>query len=214
MNRNVSLVLTIIRDAKLPGVRDLRANFPDVEYRYTWGPEGKVGLVRLNLENQDAHTEAFDWIVQHSDIRVVDQVYAPGSDGVTEYLVVQVRDARAAHARMNAAELRAKIGERRTEARKDMDTTMSTAMNVDYHLGKLVQWEAELEAWQRIADKPSEFRAVFGSAVVDLINGLGHSADTLEDALRTRKLNGLRTFVRRARVYMDDQDAVDALLSF
>lgn len=214
MNRNVSLVLTIIRDAKLPGVRDLRANFPDVEYRYTWGPEGKVGLVRLNLENEDAHTEAFDWIGLHPDIRVIDQVYAPGSDGVTEYLVVQVRDARGARARMNAAELRAKIGERRTEARKDMDTTMSTAMNVDYHLGKLVQWEAELEAWQRIADKPSEFRVVFSSAVVDLINGLGHSADTLEDALRTRKLNGLRTFVRRARVYMDDQDAVDALLSF
>lgn len=214
MNRNVSLVLTIIRDAKLPGVRDLRASFPHVQHREAWGTEGNVGLVRLDVVHREAQNEAFDWIARHPDIRVLDQVYAPGSDGITEYVVVEIRDARAANARRNAQELTLKIGKRRTEARKDMDASMPVAMHVDFYMGKLVQWEAERDAWQRIADKPTEFRIVFGSAVADLINGLGTSADALEDALRKRQLEGLRNFVRRARVYMDDQDAVDALLSF
>lgn len=214
MNRNVSLALTIIRDAKLPGVRDLRASFPNVEYRYTWGPEDSVGLVRLDVAHLSMQTEAFDWIARHPDIRVIDQVYMPGSDGITEYLVVQVRDARAANARRNAVELRAKIGKRRTESRKDMETTMPTAMNVDFHLGRIIQWEAELECWERIANHPSDFRQVLGSAVSDLINGLGNSADALEDALRQRRLTGLRSFVRRARVHMDAEDALDALMSF
>lgn len=212
MNRNVSLALTLIRDAKLPAVRQLADELPGVDHRDSWGKPLSVGLVRLDKEDLDANLVAFEWIADHPDLKVLDTL--EDADTTGEILVVRLVDARAANARRNAAELRAKIDKRRKEARDDMFTTMSTAMNVDYHLGKLVQWEAELEAWQRIADKPSEFRVVFGSAVVDLINGLGHSADTLEDALRTRKLNGLRTFVRRARVYMDDQDAVDALLSF
>lgn len=214
MNRDVSLVLTIIRDAKLPGVRDISDSFPNVEYRHAWGPEDKVGLVRLYVVNLDEQREAFDWIAQHPDIKVVDQVYVPGSDGVTEYVVVQVRDARAARARRNAEELRMKSAKRRLEARNDLMGNMSAAMNVEFHLGKVVQWEAEQECWKRIADRPGDFRAVFTSAVVDLIQGIGHSADAVEDALRECKLEGLRSFVRRARVYMDDQDAVDALLSF
>lgn len=212
MNRHASLALTIIRDAKLPAVHNLTDHLDGVEYRFTWGPSETLGYVQLDTEDPDANGEAFEWIAAHPDLKIMDTVRA--EDGRAEHLVVRLRDWRTANARRNAAELTAKIGKRRAEARKDMDTTMPSAMHVDFYMGKLVQWEAERDAWKRIADRPSEFRIVFGSAVVDLINGLGHSADALEDALRTRQLTGLRTFVRRARVYMDDQDAVDALLSF
>jgi hypothetical protein len=212
MNRHASLALTIVRDAKLPAVHDLTDHLEGVEYRFTWGPADTLGYVRLDTEDADANGEAFEWIAAHPDLKIVDTIAA--EDGRAEHLVIRLRDWRAANARRNAEELRVKIAKRRKEARDDMFTAMPTAMNVDFHLGKVVQWEAEHDAWKCIADKPSEFRVVFGSAVIDLINGLGHSADALEDALRSRKLDGLRSFVRRARVYMDDQDAVDALLSF
>jgi hypothetical protein len=217
MNRNVSLVLTIIRDAKLPAVLELGDEFKDVQYRSTWGPTGTVGLVRLNVKDLDAHADAFDWIGQHPDIKVLESLCedpGPEDNGSTEILVVQVIDARAARARRNAEELRVKIGKRRLESRNDLGGTMPAAMAVDFHLGKVVRWEAEHECWRRIADKPEDFRAVLSSAVVDLIQGIGHSADALEDGLRAHKLEGLRSFVRRARVYMDPEDAVDALLSF
>lgn len=212
MNRNVSLALTLIRDAKLPAVRQLADELPGIDHGDSWGAPLSVGLVRLDKEDVNANVEAFGWITDHPDLRVLEAL--EDEDSKTEVLVVQLIDARAANARRNAAELRVKVGKRRAESRKDMDTTMPTAINVDFHLGKIVQWEAELEAWQRIADRPREFRSVFTSAVVDLIQGLGRSGDPLEDALRQCKLEGLRSFVRRARVYMDDQDAVDALLSF
>ncbi len=214
MQREVSLALTIIRDAKLPAVRQLVDETPDVPHREAWGPEYSVGLVRLDVQDLEAQSEAFDWIATHPDIRVIDQVYAPGSDGVTEYVVVQLRDYRTASARRNAEELRVKAGKRRAEAVKELAGLMPTAMHVDFYMGKIVQWETERDAWQRIADRPQEFRAVFSSAVVDLVNGLGASASSLEDALRVHQLTGLRSFVRRARVFMTDQDAVDALLSF
>lgn len=217
MNRSVSLALTIIRDAKLPAVLDVRASFPGVDYRYTWGPAENVGLVKLNVKDLEAHAEAFQWISQHPDIRVVDALTedpGPEDNGTTEYLVVALRDLRAATARRNALELRDKAAVRRSEAHKDLLGSMPAAMHVDYYMGKIIQWETERDAWQKIADRPQEFRAVFSSAVVDLINGLGSSANELEDALRSRQLEGLRTFVRRARVYMDAEDAVDALLSF
>lgn len=217
MNRQTSLVLTIIRDAKLPAVRNLTDSVEGLDYRYTWGPSETLGYVQLDTKDLDANGEAYVWIAGHPDIHLVDTITedpGPEDNGTTEYLVVRLRDWRAANARRNAAELRVKIGKRRAEARRDMDTTMPTAMNVDFHLGKVIQWEAEHDAWKRVADRPSDFRQVFSAAVVDLINGLGDSADPLESALRTRQLNGLRSFVRRARTYMDDQDAVDALLSF
>jgi hypothetical protein len=217
MHRHVSLALTIIRDAQLPAVLNLLDRVDGLDYRFTWGPAEHLGYVQLDIQDLDANGEAFEWIAAHPDLKIMDTICedpGPSDNGRTEYLVVRLRDWRVANARRNAEELRIKIAKRRKEARDDMFTTMPTAMNVDFHLGKVVQWEAEQEAWQRIADKPSEFRAVFTSAVVDLIQGLGHSADALEDALRSRKLEGLRTFVRRARVFMDDQDAVDALLSF
>lgn len=212
MNRHASLALTIIRDAKLPAVHNLTDHLDGVEYRFTWGPSDTLGYVQLDTEDADANGEAFEWIAAHPDLKIMDTVRA--EDGRAEHLVIRLRDWRAANARRNAEELRVKIAKRRKEARDDLFTTMPVAMNVDFHLGKVAQWEAEHDAWKRIADKPTEFRAVFSSAVIDLINGLGHSADPLEDALRSRKLDGLRSFVRRARVYMDDQDAVDALLSF
>jgi hypothetical protein len=217
MNRNVSLVLTLIRDAKLPAVLGLADEFDDVDYRSIWGPTGTVGLVRLNVKDLHEQNEAYIWISEHPDIKIVDELCENPStedNGTTEVLVVQVRDARAARSRVHAEALRKKIGERRTEARRDLDSRMPTAMNVDFHLGKLVQWEAELDCWDRIVNYPSEFRQVFSSAVVDLINGLGHSADALEDALRQRQLTGLRSFVRKARVYTDAEDALDALMSF
>lgn len=212
MNRNVSLALTLIREAKLPAVRQLADEMPDVSHEEAWGDPLGVALVRLDKEDQDANVMAFEWIAQHPDLKILDTVES--ADATSEVLAVQLIDARAANARRNASELRTKIAKRRLDARNDMDTRMPAAINVDFHLGKVVQWEAELECWERIADKPREFRDVFSFAVVDLINGLGHSANALEDALRQRKLEGLRTFVRRARVFMDDQDAVDALLSF
>lgn len=217
MKRDVSLVLTIIRDAKLPAVRQLADELPGVDYRHTWGPTDSVGLVRLDVTDLDSNAEAFEWIAQHPDIKILDKLCedpGPEDNGTTEVLVVQVRDGRAARARRNAEELRMKSAKRRLEARNDLMGNMSAAMNMEFHLGKVVQWEAEHECWKRIADRPEEFRAVFTSAVVDLIQGIGHSADAVEDALRARKLEGLRSFVRRARVYMDDQDAVDALMSF
>lgn len=214
MNRKTSLVLTIIRDAKLPAVQDLRASFPGVDYRYTWGPAETLGFVKLATEDADANGEAFVWISEHPDITVVDTVKLERDGRAEEYLVVRLHDWRAANARRNATELTAKIAKRRNEARADMGGLMPSAIHVDFYMGKLVQWEAERDAWKRIADQPSEFRSVFSAAVADLIQGLGTSADALEDALRTRQLTGLRNFVRRARVYMDDQDAVDAILSF
>jgi hypothetical protein len=217
MKRDTSFLLTLIRDAKLPAVLELSDQFDDVEYRHTWGPTGTVGLVRLNVKDLDAQAEAFDWLARHPDIRIVESLCedpGPEDNGTTEVVVVQLRDSRAARARRAAEELRGKIGKRRSEAVQELMGNMPSAMHVDYYMGKLVQWEAERGCWLRIADRPSEFRAVLASAVVDLINGLGNSSDALEDALRQRQLEGLRTFVRRARVYMDPEDAVDALMSF
>lgn len=214
MKRNTSLLLTIIRDAKLPGVLELGDELDGVGYSFTWGPTGTAGLVRLNVDELEAQREAFDWIAQHPDIKIVDQLYKEGSDGVTEVVVVHLVNSRAAHARRNADELKRRIGKRRQEAHSDLAGNMSAAMVTDFHLGKVAQWEAERECWERIASHPSEFRSEVSSAVVDLIIGLGNSADALENALRERKLEGLRSFVRRARVYMDPEDAVDALMSF
>lgn len=214
MKRNTSLLLTIIRDAKLPAVLELSDELDGVEYQYTWGPAGTVGLVRLNVEGLEPQRAAFDWIAQHPDIKIVDQLYKEGSDGVTEVVVVQLRDARAARARRAANELGVKIEKRRAEAVEDLAESMPSAMHVDFYMGKLVQWEEERGHWQRIANHPDEFRNTFSSAVVDLINGLGNSSDPLENALRQRRLEGLKTFVRRARIYMDPEDAADAIMSF
>jgi hypothetical protein len=212
MNRHVSLALTIIRDAKLPAVHNLTDHVDGVEYRFTWGASDTLGYVQLDTEDADANGEAFEWIAAHPDLKIMDTVRA--EDGRAEHLVIRLRDWRAANARRNAEELRVKIGKRRAEAHRDLAGTMPAAMHVDYHLGKVIQWEAERDCWKRIADRPNEFRAVLTSAVVDLITGLGTSADSLEDAIRFRQLTGLRSFVRRARVYMDAEDALDALLSF
>lgn len=214
MNSNVSLVLTIIRDAKLPAVRQLVDEMLAVDHREEWGEPLSVGYVVLDKEDVDANVEAFEWIAQHPDITILETIEQPGDKATTEVLVIKIRDSRAARARRNAEELRVKIGKRRAEAHRDLMGTMPAAMHVDYHLGKVIQWEAERDCWKRIADRPNEFRAVLTSAVVDLITGLGTSADSLEDAIRFRQLAGLRSFVRRARVYMDAEDALDALLSF
>src|SRR5690349_22723849 len=214
MNRHVSLALSIIRDAKLPAVRVLSDELLTVDHQEAWGDPLSVGLVVLDKEDVDANVEAFEWIVQHPDLKILDTIEQKGDLATTEVLVIKLVDVRAANARRNAEELRLKIGKRRADAHKDLMGSMPAAMHVDYHLGKVIQWEAERDCWKRIADRPGEFRAVLTSAVVDLITGLGTSADSLEDAIRFRQLTGLRSFVRRARVYMDAEDAVDALLSF
>ena len=109
MNRQTSLVLTIIRDAKLPAVRNLTDSVEGLDYRYTWGPSETLGYVQLDTKDLDANGEAYVWIADHPDIHLVDTITedpGPEDNGTTEYLVVRLRDWRAAIARRNAAELR------------------------------------------------------------------------------------------------------------
>lgn len=206
--RRADLAFNIVHNLKLEGVLQVRYRFDGVDVK----PEHvNASTVHLNVQDLSAQAEAYDAIAQHDQLEILDNLYKKDSDGVTEWVVVQVRNVMAAQAHINALDLQARLARRDDEAAKH--SRLSSRANVaDRFLAHAIALETELELWEEIAKDGADFRRVLALAMANLFQNRV-SGTAMERAIWEAQDEGFRRFIQRARTYSTDEDAAEALLS-
>lgn len=210
MSTRSTFTVSLIKNAHVPGIADVRAKFDGIAY--TTEQHEHSATVKLGGPLDD-QMDAFMWLKRHADIQVQDEVSLDNGDGTTtEYMIVGLKNYHVAVARGHSEYLTGLANERNrkvADASKPLDRKQ-VAENARY----VVERQSERDLWDEVIKDGNVGRA-FSLALRLMCDARTDQSWQHEHERFADKAyaEGLRRFMVAARVYLTDEEAVDALLS-